>query len=111
MCQHERGEGKRLRRQARFRLDNDIPDVTVVTTDGDTKELRELIEAFVVPAKIPIGVYNVNVRRKGSNLYEIKGKDLQVETRYCYEYAYGEAAVLKITSTSGGSVGKLVFEK
>jgi hypothetical protein len=91
-------------------LDTNVPDVTVLTRNGETVELRQLIEAFVVPAKITPGVYEVNVRRKSSNLYEIPGKRLQIETRYCYEYTYGEDAILKITSTSGWSVGTLIFE-
>lgn len=32
--------------------------------------------------------------RKGSNLYKVDGKDVWIETRYCYEYGYYEDAVL-----------------
>jgi hypothetical protein len=91
-------------------LDTEVPNVTVMTTSGETVELRSLIQAFVVPMKIETGLYEVNVRRKTSNLYEVSGRNLQIETRYCYEYTYGQDAILKITSTSGWNVGKLIFE-
>jgi len=91
-------------------VDTDVPDVTVVTKSGEPVELRSLIEGFVVPVRIDAGVYEVNVRRKASNLYEIQGKNLQIETRYCYQYSFGEDAILKITSASGWSVGKLIFD-
>ncbi|MBV8898426.1 MAG: hypothetical protein JO051_18060 [Acidobacteriaceae bacterium] len=91
-------------------LDADVPDVTVVTKTGETVPLRDLVEAFVEPVRIDTGSYEVNVRRKAANLYEIAGRSLQIETRYCYEYVYGQDGILKITSSSGWSVGKLIFE-
>lgn len=47
--------------------------------------------------------YAVNLTRKGSNVYKIDGKDVFVQTRYCYVYAYSEEAILK-TSGYGGEV-------
>ena len=34
--------------------------------------------------------YEVNLTRKGSNVYKIDGKDIIIQTRYCYVYAYSE---------------------
>ena len=42
--------------------------------------------------------YEVNLTRKGSNVYKIDGKDIIIQTRYCYVYAYSEEAIFK---TSG----------
>ncbi|WP_377806834.1 hypothetical protein [Acidovorax facilis] len=47
--------------------------------------------------------YEVNLTRKGSNVYKIDGKDIFIQTRYCYVYAYSEEAILK-TSGYGGEV-------
>ena len=47
--------------------------------------------------------YEVNLTRKGSNVYKIDGKDIFIQTRYCYAYAYSEEAILK-TSGYGGEV-------
>ena len=47
--------------------------------------------------------YEVNLTRKGSNVYKIDGKDIIIQTRYCYVYAYSEEAIFK-TSSYGGEV-------
>ncbi|MFZ7311701.1 hypothetical protein [Comamonas jiangduensis] len=47
--------------------------------------------------------YEVSLTRKGSNVYKIDGKDIIVQTRYCYVYAYSEEAIFK-TSGYGGEV-------
>jgi hypothetical protein len=47
--------------------------------------------------------YEVNLTRKGSNVYKIDGKDIIIQTRYCYVYAYSEEAIFK-TSGFGGEV-------
>lgn len=47
--------------------------------------------------------YEVNLTRKGSNVYRVDGKDIIIQTRYCYVYAYSEEAIFK-TSGYGGEV-------
>lgn len=47
--------------------------------------------------------YEVNLTRKGSNVYKIDGKDIIIQTRYCYVYAYSEEGIFK-TSGYGGEV-------
>ena len=47
--------------------------------------------------------YEVSLTRKGSNVYKIDGKDIIIQTRYCYVYAYSEEAIFK-TSGYGGEV-------
>ncbi len=48
--------------------------------------------------------YQVNVTRQGSNIYKILGKDALIQTRYCYEYAYAEDALLRT------ELGQLIFK-
>ncbi len=49
--------------------------------------------------------YEVNLTRKGSNVYKIDGKDIIIQTRYCYVYAYSEEAILK----ASGYGGEVIF--
>jgi hypothetical protein len=49
--------------------------------------------------------YEVNLTRKGSNVYKVDGKDIIIKTRYCYVYAYSEEAILK----SFGYDGEVIF--
>jgi len=45
--------------------------------------------------------YEVNLTRKGSNVYNIDGKDIIIQTRYCYVYAYSEEAIFKMFGYGG----------
>jgi len=47
--------------------------------------------------------YEVSLTRKGSNIYKVDGKDIIVQTRYCYVYAHSEEAIFK-SSGYGGEV-------
>ena len=49
--------------------------------------------------------YEVNLTRKGRNVYKIDGKDIIIQTRYCYVYAYSEEAIFK----ASGYGGELIF--
>lgn len=49
--------------------------------------------------------YEVNLTRKGSNVYKIDGKDIIIQTRYCYVYAYSDEAIFK----ASGYGGELIF--
>ena len=50
------------------------------------------------------GKFSVNVTREDDDWYSILGQDLFVKTSSCFEFAYGEEAVLSIV---GGSYGSL----
>jgi hypothetical protein len=41
------------------------------------------------------------VTRKGANLYKVDGQQIYIRTNYCYEYAYGESAILEATGGTG----------
>jgi hypothetical protein len=45
--------------------------------------------------------YSVNVTRKGANLYQVTGKNIYIQTRYCYEYVYYSDAILRMQGYSG----------
>lgn len=71
------------------------------------KNIVLAIVLFLVPASLAIAeYYKVNVRRVDSNLYKTS-EGLYIETKYCYEYAYGEDAVLKYEQYSYDN--KLIF--
>lgn len=65
---------------------------------------------LLVPADIRSGNYEVTVKRIDSNTYQVVGTDLIIITKYCYEYAYNEKAVLQYTGYSY-TKGKLIFLK
>ncbi|MBK7341691.1 MAG: hypothetical protein IPJ06_00455 [Saprospiraceae bacterium] len=80
--------------------------VKVLTSRDDLVDA----ELILIPTKIDAGNYKVEVTRKGSNLYKLEGTKLFIETRYCYEYATYEDAILKVESNYGYSKGKVIFE-
>lgn len=47
--------------------------------------------------------YEVSLTRKASNVYRVDGKDIIIQTRYCYVYAYSEEAFFR-TRGYGGEV-------
>lgn len=80
-------------------------DVKVLTTSGDLEEA----ELILVPTKMEEGTFKVEVTRKGSNLYKVDGTDYYIETRYCYEYATYDEAILKVESNYGYDKGTIIF--
>ncbi|MBK7344263.1 MAG: hypothetical protein IPJ06_14930 [Saprospiraceae bacterium] len=72
---------------------------------------RDLVEAelILVPTRIDEGSYKVEISRKGSNIYKLEGTKYYIETRYCYEYATYEDAILKVISNYGYQKGTLYF--
>ena len=63
--------------------------------------IAAMMSLLVAPAQAEN--YEVNLTRKASNVYKIDGKDIIIQTRYCYVYAYSEEAIFK-TSGYGGEV-------
>ena len=66
-------------------------------------------KAVYVPTKIDTGKYEVELTRIDSNFYQIYGTNLYIETKYCYEYATREEAILNITSNYGYTRGEVIF--
>ena len=63
----------------------------------------------LVPTKLDEGKYSVELTKVDSNFYKIYGTDLYIETRYCYEYATRDDAVLIIESNYGYTKGEVIF--
>ena len=66
------------------------------------KSLILLVLPFIVSAEM----YKVNVKRVDSNLYKTD-ENVYIKTKYCYEYSYGDEAILKYDSYSYDN--KLIF--
>lgn len=80
--------------------------VKVLTQRGNLEDANLLL----VPTDIEIGVYEVRVTRKAQDLYKLEGTNLYIETRYCYEYAFSEDAIMKLESNYGYTKGSLIFD-
>ena len=64
----------------------------------------------VIGAQVSQGTYRINVKRESSNLYKVTGQEIYIKTKYCYEYAYSQDAILEVTSPSSSySIGELHF--
>lgn len=86
----------------------DVPDGALsLSSSGST----EKIEKILLPTKIETGKYSIEIKRIDSNLYSIVGSDTYIKTKYCYEYSYGDDAILNITSSYGFTKGKVIFLK
>lgn len=80
-----------------------IDNAKVLTDDG-VKDA----EIILFQMRLNTGKYVVNVTKKGKDIYKVEGKEIYIETRYCYEYS-GTDVVLDIESTYGYTIGKIKF--
>lgn len=74
-------------------------------------KLRSLITiavAVAIPTFAYAEYYKVNVKRVDQDLYKTTTGGLYIKTRYCYEYTYGDDAVLKYEDYSYDN--KLIFD-
>lgn len=81
-------------------------DVKVLTTGGDIEEA----EYILVPTKLEEGKYKLSVTRKASNLYKVDGKDIFIETNFCYEFATYDDVILIVEGNYGYAKGKIIFD-
>lgn len=77
----------------------------VLDSYGNVKEAK----AVYVPTKIDTGKYEVELTRIDSNFYQICGTNLYIETKFCYEYATRDDAILNVTSSYGYTRGEVIF--
>jgi hypothetical protein len=80
-------------------------DTKVITKMGDLEEA----ETILTPMSLEVGKYKVDITRKGSNIYKIDGRDIYIETRYCYEYSYSEEVILVVAGNYGYDKGDIIF--
>lgn len=81
-------------------------DTKVLTSSGDVEE----VDIILVPTKLDIGKYKIEVTKKASNIYRIEGTQIYLETKFCHEYANRETVFLNITSSYGYSKGDVIFD-
>lgn len=67
-----------------------------------------LIFTAAIPASAFAEYYKINVKRVEQDLYKTTTGKLYIQTRYCYEYAYGDDAILKYDQYSYDN--KLIFD-
>ena len=85
----------------------DTPVGTIaLTVMGQAEEVSKVL----VPTELKSGSYDVSVTRKGQDLYRVDGTSTYIGTRYCYEYAYSQKAVLRYQSLGIAGSGTLEFE-
>lgn len=109
---------------------NNASEIVESVSSGDTYDVAQVYEAVelksgsksidsygnvedakivLVPTKLDEGKYSVELTKVDSNFYKIYGTDLYIETRYCYEYATRDDAVLIIESNYGYTKGEVIF--
>jgi len=80
-------------------------ETKVLTRSGNIEDA----EIILVKATIEIGNYDVNISRKGRDLYKLEGTVYYLETRYCYKYATYEKAILRVESNYAFTKGHILF--
>ena len=68
-----------------------------------------LCAALTAPA-VGSDYYKVRVWRESQDLYRVVGTGFYIKTRFCYQFAFGEEAILRVDSSFGYTVGELVFK-
>lgn len=87
---------------------------TASAVSGEEKEekMRRLLLLscllITTPAKAEPDYYRLQVTRDESNLYEVRGTSLVIQTEMCFEFAMSEPAVL-VWERIGSWNNKLVF--
>ena len=77
---------------------SEVPAGTMaLTSAGETVAIEQLL----IPTRQPNGAFDVEVTRKGPNLYQIEGTRMLLVTRYCYHYGFRDKAVLRWNGRSG----------
>jgi len=64
-----------------------------------------MIAITSLPSKVYAETYKFHVSRETDDIYSISGVDAVIKTEYCYEYSYGEDAIV----TTNGYGGDIVF--
>ena len=80
-------------------------DILVLTTSGDV----ETAEYIMSPMSLSIGTYKLEVSRVAKDYYKVIGKDIIIETRYCYELSRRDEIILDIESSYGYDIGNIIF--
>lgn len=63
------------------------------------------VDYLLVKTNLKSGNYEIELTRKDSNLYHVCGTDIYIKTKYCYEYATYDDAILVV----GYYSSKIIF--
>lgn len=69
-------------------------DVESGTIAVDNYGTQREVDYLLVKTNLKSGKYEIELTRKDSNLYHVYGTDIYIKTRYCYEYATYDDAIL-----------------
>lgn len=89
---------------------------SIIKPESGTKAVNSFdqkidIKFILTPTKVDTGKYVVEVKKIGDNLYQIKGTNICIETRFCHEFAsFAEEVVIIIDSNYGYTKGKIIFD-
>ena len=82
---------------------------------GDAKAIKKNgtvvddVQTILVKTELSVGRYDVKVTKVDTDLYQVYGTDIYIQTRFCFQYAYRQEAILNITSRYGINIGELIF--
>lgn len=89
-----------------YEIVNRPRESVVLTTSGSLVEVDQIL----IPVRMKEGTYEVEVTRKGKNVYQLVNMEYVLETKYCNEYARRDDALLKVENHYGSTKGVLIFE-
>lgn len=71
-------------------------DVDRGTIAVDNYGNQREVDYLLVKTNLKSGKYEIELTRKDSNLYQVCGTDIYIKTRYCYESATYDEAILVV---------------
>lgn len=74
------------------------------------KLVPSVVGLMLIASLVYAEFYRVTVTRKASNVYKDADTGLYIITKYCYEYAYNEEAILKYDKYGSKYDNKLIFD-
>ena len=91
-----------------LRVDNPSGNLIgkLLFSNGNECDVKQIYEEKAVS----IGQYALTVNRVESNFYEDPNQDVIINTRYCYNYAYSQEAILTVDSPYGYNIGTILFD-
>ena len=66
------------------------------------------VKAVYVPTEVDLGRYDVKLTRVDTDFYHVYGTNVYIATRYCYEYARQDEAILNVKSNLHTKVFKKI---
>lgn len=80
-------------------------NVKVVNSFDNVEDAKLLL----FKSELDEGVYEVTVTRKATNIYQIDGTEIYIQTKFCYVSGIRQKAILKINSKYSYNKGEIIF--